>query len=64
MFIQISSGGCVSKKFYWGLINVKNRDGNIKNVENMYRTILTMTNMNGKMKTHMEGLKFKLLNVE
>ena len=35
----------MSKKFYWSLIDVKNIDGILTNVKNVFRIILIMINM-------------------
>ena len=56
MFTSISLGGMCVDFFYWGLINVKNIDGNLKTVKNVFRRILIMTNMYVKVKPHKGGL--------
>ena len=48
--------GDVRRKSFLGLINVKNIEGNLKNVKNVFRQILITTGMYVKVKTHMEEL--------
>ena len=47
----------VRRKSFLGLINVKNIEGNLKNVKNVLRQILITTDMYVKVKTHMEDLE-------
>ena len=49
--------GDVRRKSFLGLINVKNIEGNLKNVKNVFRQILITTGMYVKVKTHMEDLE-------
>ena len=44
--------GDVRRKSFLGLINVKNIEGNLKNVKNVFRQILITTGMYVKVKTH------------
>ena len=48
-------------KIHYGLINVNKIDGELRNVKNVYKTILTMTNMYGKVKNIMRGLKLNFV---
>ena len=49
--------GDVRRKFFLGLINVKNIEGNLKNAKNVLRQILITAGMYVKVKTHMEDLE-------